>query len=349
MKLRSRLAIGYGIIVIICLLLLGALAHHEFWTEPRLRKLAGVPELPDDLWGDVVEVVAYSSIPGVLLVGWWLGRRTLAPMDRLTKAIERIHADNLHEPLPHDGTQDEADQLTAAFNAMTARLDGVIQQIREFTLHASHELKTPLTIMRGELETALQRPDTPQRETFESLLDEVERLARIVDGLTLLTKADAGQVQLEWEPVPLAELLQECFEDAQILAEPVSVNITLLESADLYTVGDRHRLRQLLLNLTDNAIKYNQPGGTITMALRPAGDEAEIQITNTGPGIPAELQPRVFDRFVRGADARSRGIEGCGLGLAIGQWIATAHCGTLQLTSTPGQLTTATLRLPAVK
>jgi signal transduction histidine kinase len=347
--LRQRFAWGYGTIVVTCLILLVALAHHEFVTEPQVRRQLGIRELPDTRWGDFVEVFCYSMIPAVLGAGWWLMRRTLRPIDELTGAVARLHVETLSEPLPRTGSGDEVDQLAAAFNAMRERLQKSFEQIQEFTLHASHELKTPLTVMRGELETAIQHEEsfsTVQRECLHSMIDEVERLTKIVDALTLLTKADAGELRLEQKPVPLAELVRESYEDALILAEAEGLKVSLGECADLTVTGDRHRLRQLLLNLADNAVKYNQPNGSVTIALRQRDGAAEIEIANTSTGIPPELQSRIFDRFVRGDEARAKAIDGSGLGLAIARWIAHAHRGTIKLSSELGRTTTAVVRLP---
>jgi len=349
MTLYQRLALHYGAVVLVALLLLGGLTYHEFATEKRLRAMLPAEQQHEAEWGEAAEVLVYAMIPVILVAGWWLTRRSLRPLSTLAKSVERIHADNLRETLPRSGNGDQVDRLTEAFNAMTGRLDESIQQIREFTLHASHELKTPLTVMRGELETALRQAEsyTPQQqECMHSLLDEAQRLTGIVDALTLLTKADAGQVSLAREPVRLAELMRESFEDAQILAESNDVHVTLAECADAVVVGDRHRLRQLLLNLVDNAVKYNRPGGSVAMSLRNRDGSAEIEIVNTGDGIPAALQPRVFDRFVRGDDARHKAVDGCGLGLTIAQWIAHAHAGSIQLSSERGKATSTIVRLP---
>jgi len=184
------------------------------------------------------------------------------------------------------------------------------------------------------------------RERLLSQLDEVQRLSKIVDGLTLLTKADAGQIQLAHEPVRLDDVVRDAFADAQILAEPRSLKVELLACEELTVKGDRHRLRQLLLNLADNAIKYNQPGGRVTMSLRRAEDSAELAIANTGPGIPPEILPRVFDRFFRGDAAHGNGVDGCGLGLSIAQWIASAHSGSIRIASELANYTIVTVRLP---
>ena len=351
MTLRKRLALRYGLIVGACLLLLGGLVEHEFITEPRERKALGIPELPETLWIEYAEVFFYGMIPLVLTGGWWLMRRTLAPIGKLAEAVEQIHAGNLRQPLPRSEEGDEVDRLAEVFDSMSVRLDESIQQMRHFTLHASHELKTPLTIMRIQLEAMLQEDKTlspEQLEWLECELGEVQRLTKIVDALTLLSKADTGLVNLDRKLVRLEELLLESFEDAQILGEPSGVQIILDEHEDSEVLGDRDRLRQLLLNLTDNAIKYNRPGGQVTMALRERDGMAEIEITNTGEGIPPALQSRVFERFMRGDEARSRAIEGCGLGLPICRWIVQAHDGTIQLSSEPGR-TTVTVRLPLAK
>ncbi|MBU6400646.1 MAG: HAMP domain-containing histidine kinase, partial [Verrucomicrobia bacterium] len=273
---------------------------------------------------------------------------SLAPVTALTTAAERLNERTLGESLPRSGSGDEFDRLTEVFNAMSARLADAFTRVREFTLHASHELKTPLTVMHGELETALREEalSPTQRERLLSQLDEVQRLSKIVDGLTLLAKAEAGQVKLKREPLGLDDLVRDAHADALLLAEPRGVTVDLRECEAMTVFGDRHRLRQLLLNLTDNAVKYNQAGGSVAMALRRSGSAAGLVIANTGPGIPPELLPRVFDRFFRGDPAHSGSVEGCGLGLSIAQWIVSAHNGSIQIESIPASLTTVTVCLP---
>jgi signal transduction histidine kinase len=177
-------------------------------------------------------------------------------------------------------------------------------------------------------------------------LDELHRLARIVDGLTLLAKADAGLISLKREPVNLTTLVHDGFEDLEILAESKGIRVTLNNCDDASVVGDADRLRQLLLNLADNAVKYNKPGGSICMDLKRNGSTAEFAITNTGPGIAPEAMPRVFDRFYRGDPAHNHDVDGCGLGLSIAQWIVTAHHGKIHVDSEPNRLTTVKVSLP---
>ena len=230
---------------------------------------------------------------------------------------------------------------------MTARLADSFQRIREFTMHASHELKTPLTVLHGEIETELNQGELSpvHREKILGQLDEIQRLTRIVDGLTLLTKADAGQVELNFAPLALDEIMNDVFADAQILARPANLSVSLAVCEKITINGDRHRLRQLLLNLTDNAVKYNQSGGTVEFSLRRDGVVAELKIANTGRGIPPEILPRVFERFYRGDVAHSSAPDGCGLGLSIAEWIVRAHHGDIRIAST-GDRTTVTIRLP---
>jgi signal transduction histidine kinase len=359
MTIRTRLSLWYAAIMFIALLAMGALSYYEFVFEPRREaaarleaKVAEAEEEGD--FADVLRIVLWCGVPaGVLALGggWWLMRKSLAPVTALTHAAAQINERNLKERLPCSGNGDELDRLTEVFNAMTARLDDSFQRIREFTLHASHELKTPLTVLCGETETALRdAPLTPgERERCVSQLDELRRLGRIVDGLTLLTRADAGLLRLAFEPVRLDELVRDNFADAEILAAASGVEVKLAACEPALVLGDRHRLRQLLLNLADNAVKYNQSQGRVTMALLHDANTAEFVITNTGPGIPPEILPRVFDRFFRGDPAHESTVEGCGLGLSIAQWIVRAHNGTITITSAPSQQTTVTMRLPLAR
>ena len=270
-------------------------------------------------------------------------------MTALTNAVEKIKEYDLDQKIPRTGNGDEIDRLAEVFNAMTTRLNDSFNRIREFTLHASHELKTPLTVLRGEVETALRDESlsSSERERAVSQLDELKRLTRIVDGLTLLAKADAGQVALQMEPLQFDELVHDSFADAEILAEPQHIRVELASCEKISLRGDRHRLRQLLLNLADNAVKYNQPQGSVTMALKRSNGSAEFTIVNTGGGIAPEAMPRVFDRFFRGDPAHNSSIEGCGLGLSIARWIVTAHGGAIRIASEPARQTTVTVTLPA--
>jgi signal transduction histidine kinase len=220
--------------------------------------------------------------------------------------------------------------------------------MRDFTLQASHELKTPLTVMRAHLESLHRERDhlpPEQNAWIERQLDEIARLAQIVDSLSLLTKADAGLVNLDRKIVDFSSLVMEAFENAAMLAEPRAISVVLGPATPARVVGDRHRLRQLLLILVDNAVKYNRPSGSIRLSTSVAEGWVELLITNDGDGLNAESRHRVFERFFRGDNAAGK-VPGCGLGLTIARWIAFAHEGSLRLRPEPPSSTTVCLRLP---
>ena len=349
MTIRARLTWWYAGVLVVSLGLMTAVVKYE-WDEQQRLHAAGRASEP--AWEEVGEIVLYYGVPTALLLlagGWWLLRKALAPVAALTSAAERIDLDHLEERLPRSGNRDELDRLTGVFNTMMERLEGSFLRVREFTLHASHELKTPLTVMHAELESTLRDGtwSVHQREILCNQLEEIQRLTKIVDGLTTLAKADAGQLTLNSEPVHLHQLVRDSFADAQILAEPSRIKVDLAVCDEITIWGDRHRLRQLLLNLTDNAVKYNQPDGRVTFGLRRNNGRAELSVINTGEGIAAEKLPRVFDRFFRGDPAHSNVVEGSGLGLSIAQWIARAHGGEISITSRPHSLTTVTVQLPS--
>ena len=352
MTIRARLTFWYAGILFASVLVITGATYYKFRHEEALINASNGRVVENDAWEDALSITLTCAVPAALVGlagGWLLMRKAMAPVAALTEGAARIHESNLHGQLPRTGNRDELDRLTEVFNAMTARLNHSFNRIREFTLHASHELKTPLTVMHGELETALREEGAQHRERLLSQLDEVQRLTKIVDGLSLLTKADAGLINLKREPLRLDELARDSYADAQILAQPCQVKVELRRCEEISLPGDRHRLRQLLLNLTDNAIKYNQPGGSVAIDLHRAANFAELSISNTGAGIPEEMQTRVFDRFFRGDESHNSAVEGCGLGLSIAQWIVTAHGGSIELKSRPDQLTTFTVRLPLVE
>ncbi len=368
MTIRMRLTLWYAGVLFISILSLGSISYYELIIERRavyhVRESKLSPTEPGrtarandqarqekEIVKEIREILLWYSLPAAflgLLGGALLTRKFLSPISALTQAAERITEHNLSERLAVLGNGDELDRLTHVFNAMTARLADSFLRIREFTLHASHELKTPLTVLHGELETALENPsyNPEQREALLDHLDEVQRLTRIVDGLTLLMKADSGLITLSREQVKLDELVQDAFADAQVLARPSVLHVELLACEELTVLGDRHRLRQLLLNLTDNAIKYNIAGGRVSLSLRRDAASAEILVANTGPGIPEADRHRVFERFYRGEIGRRDEVEGSGLGLSIAKWIVVAHGGTIRLLSGLDQTTTMAVRLP---
>lgn len=353
MSIRARLTLWYGALLLAGLALIFGWTYYEIFIEH--------PEIARDLnrsqhtaLEEMGEIFLYGGLPAAVLAlggGWFLMRRVLKPITQLTRAVERVQAENLHhQPIAPSGNGDELDRLTEVFNQMTRRLDQSFQQIREFTLHASHELKTPLTILRHELDAVLQDEfaSAAERERGAAMLEEIERLTQIVDGLHFLTRSDADQLTWEKEPVALDELLRDATDDAQALAEEQHIRVQLDSCPATSVMGDRRRLRQLLLILTDNAIKYNITNGAVNIALQQQGNRALLTVTNTGPGIPPELVGRVFERFFRADPSHNRAVDGCGLGLTIAQSIVRAHGGEILVESQPGRLTTVRVTLPAL-
>jgi heavy metal sensor kinase len=344
--------LGHTAMLLLGLLMISGWTYYEMLVENRVSDFeAGLKAKGNTLLEEAGEILLYSVAPALALTmvgSWWLLNRALAPVRVLTEAAERVQIENLSERLPQIGTRDELDRLTTVFNAMLGRLDDSFARVREFTLRASHELKTPLTVMRGQIESALREQTAAfgLREMLLGQLDEIERLTKIVDSLTQLAKADAGQGALQLSTVRLDELLRDCCADAQVLAEPRGITVDLTAAEPCVFEGDRHRLRQLLLIIVDNAVKYNEPGGRVTLSLNPQPDSVEISCANTGKGIPADRLARVFDRFYRGEVATSDQEEGCGLGLAIAEWIVRAHGGRIDIQSVPHQVTRVRIQLP---
>lgn len=350
MKLRTRLFLLYGGALIAALLVLivhGVYEVYEHGSE------SGPAHGGDAETGEIIIVELAVGVP-LMALGLWitylLSRGSMDKLERLTKAAAGLHAGNLEITLePARPVKDELDRLIEVFRDMAGRLRDSFAQTRDFTLNASHELKTPLAIMRGEVETEMKAapPDPARQAWMESLLEEIDRLARVVDALTFLAKADAGQIPMKPETVDLRELVSDAAEDAQFLANPHHIRVeSLLPDQPMRIMGDRHRLRQLMLNLVDNAVKYNQSGGFVRISLAKSREEVCLEIVNPGNGIPEAMAGRVFERFFRVDSSHSQTVEGSGLGLNIAQWIVQCHGGDLTLRTGPDGLTRATVRLP---
>ena len=307
-----------------------------------------------------------ALVPVALLLagsgGWMLARRALRPVDQMTLAARRIEAEDLSLRIAGPRTDDELGRLARTLNEMLARLESGFAQVRRFSADASHELRTPLTVLKGEIEVALRSPrdSMEYRRVLSSTLEEVERMARLVEDLLLLSRADAGGLRWESERVELDHLVEEVAKQGDVLARGKQIRVQLKELAPLIIQGDGRRLKQLLLNLVDNAIKYTPAGGEVALALRamapvssdavdsapPAREEAEIIVQDTGIGIAPEDIPRIFERFYRADPARSREAGGAGLGLCIGKTIAEAHGGRIEVESSPGTGSTFRVVLP---
>jgi two-component system OmpR family sensor kinase len=296
------------------------------------------------------------AIPIALLLlsigGYFLARKSLAPVAAMASQARRMGARNLHDRLEVANQRDELGQLAISFNQLLERLEKSFELQRRFVADASHELRTPVAILRGETEVTLSKPDRPPaeyRETLAILRDESQRLAQIIEDLFTLTRADAGQYPLTSTDLYLDELASDVLHRARSLA--IARNITLSSAIDpeLPLHADESLLRRMLLNLLDNAIKYTPEGGTVSLHCQKHGHEYVVSVTDTGPGIPADMQHRIFERFFRADKTRSRAESdtgGAGLGLSIARWIAEAHQGRLELTRSDSSGSTFTAFLP---
>jgi heavy metal sensor kinase len=262
----------------------------------------------------------------------------------------RITSERLHERLPVGQAGDELDHLARVFNDLLARLEQSFEQLRRFTSDASHELRTPLASIRSVGEVALQKNGNREefRDTIGSMLEEVNRLTALVDSLLTISRADAGRIQLHPTVFPLMDLAREAAGLFEILAEEKALRIAIEGDDGISLKGDRMFLRQALVNIIHNAVKYSRPGGSITVRVHAAPAESvQLEVADTGPGIASEHSARIFDRFYRVDESRSREFGGAGLGLSIAQWAVRAHGGDICLLPTPGGGCTFQISMPS--
>jgi heavy metal sensor kinase len=296
----------------------------------------------------VLAVMLPVALAVSLAAGWFLAGRALAPVEGITQAARRIAEGDLGQRLAVPVAADEIGTLAATFNDMIAKLDASFQQVRRFSADASHELRTPLTVMKGETELALRRPRAPEdyRLVLESNLEEIDRLTRIVDELLFLSRADLGEVKMASLPVRLDELIRDVHKQASVLGQEHGAQVSLGTLAPATVLGDELRLRELLLNLVDNAVKYSRPGGRVEIVLAAEGGAARLSVSDQGIGIAPDAQARIFDRFYRTNEARAHAKQGTGLGLSICKWIAETHKGRIEVESRPREGSRFTVVLP---
>ena len=302
----------------------------------------------------IIRNIFLVAIPSTLLAiaagAWILSGSALKPVRKLTSAIKQVTATGLDHEVPTADTDEEFVELIEVFNEMLTRLERSFKQSSRFSGDAAHELKTPLAILRGELELAMQQAESGSelQQSLSKLMDEVSRLSTIVRKLLLLSLADAGQISVRQTKVDLGEILDVLVEDIELLAPELPVMVELENS--LQVKGDRDLLTQILQNLIDNAIKYNLPEGSekrwVSIVGRQQKSIVQVTVTNASQDIPQEECDRLFDRFYRGDLSRNRKREGFGLGLSLSREIARAHKGNLQLDTTPEGQTAFTLTLP---
>ena len=297
----------------------------------------------------------FLALPLILALagagGYWFAARNLAPLDSMAAQASRITGSNLDARLEIGDAAAELTTLAASFNELLTRIDESFEGMRRFVADASHELRTPIAVIRGEADVALanDRSAAEYREALAIILDESRRLSVLVDDLLHLARADAGSVKLRTQPFYWNDLLAECCRSMQSLAAARRIDLAYRAAPDVPDIpfdGDEELLRRMTLNLLDNAIRYTPPGGQVSAELEARADGVLLRISDTGIGISPEAAPHVFERFFRADKARSRENGGFGLGLAIVKWIAESHRGVVELASQPGAGSVFTVMLP---
>jgi len=317
-------------------LLIGAVASGHYVVEVGVSTAR-----TEETLQQVLLLLAIGLPIGVLIAvsgGFVLVRRALKPVNQIAHKAEDISQHNLSERLPVVNSGDELERLSISLNNMIARLEDAIQTSKRFVADASHELRTPLTVLRGELEGLAQDAQLTAhtRESLGSLLEEVDRLAEVVESLLALSKLDAGEAIAERVRFDLGELVTTTAEQMSLLAEDKGIRVECDAARDVFVEGDRSRMKQVVVNLLDNAIKYTPNGGNVLLRIARDGDHAVLEVADNGIGIPPEALPHMFKRFFRVDDSRSREQGGAGLGLSIVKSICAAHGAEVDVTSRPG-------------
>jgi len=289
-----------------------------------------------------------AFVPGILLisivVGWILARASLKPMRRLSQEASRITEERLHERLPVRGVGDEIDQHAEVLNKMLAGLESSFTEIKTFAARASHELRTPLTALRLQIESALHAEPAEARQTLESALGNLDRLAALVQRLLFLTRSRGEAADLKFKTVNLGELVSAVCTDAALVAEQKSVRLNHSVPARAPVKADDALLTQMVWNLVDNAIKYSPAGEAIEVTVEKRNGQAVLAVKDSGPGIAAEDMPHLFEAFYRAN--RNSDVAGFGLGLNISKWICEIHHGSIDLVNNPDRGVTVEARLP---
>jgi heavy metal sensor kinase len=283
------------------------------------------------------------------LGGFWMSRRALAPVDRITRDARLISIRNLSRRLEVPRARDELQRLTQTLNEMLDRIDKSVRRIVQFTADASHELRAPLTLIHTAAEFSLRRERKPEelREAMRKVVRESERTASLVDDLLVLARADSGTDELRVAPVDLVAVAHNVYEQVLTLAKPKQIRVSIKVAEEPLNVqGDEQALSRLFLILLDNAVKYTPEGGQICFQVHSRDSHAEAIVRDTGIGIAAPDLPHIYDRFWRADKVRSRNLGGAGLGLSIALWIVEQHRGAIEARSEMGKGSEFTVRLP---
>jgi heavy metal sensor kinase len=325
--------------------------QHQMGTRTVLLRVA-ITEEP--FWKDVRQIVSAMllGLPIALSVaalgGYGLARRVLAPLDQMAKQAERISAERLHDRLAVEDPDDELGSLARVFNQTLGRLESSFEQLRRFTADASHELRTPLTAIRSVGEVGLQNDGAAPyyREIIGSMLEEANRLTRLIDGLLTISRADSGQIKLSRTAISVLDVAREAATLLEVLAEEKNQTVHVTGNHELMVLADRTFLRQAVVNLLDNAVKYSPADVVIDTRIFQADNQAVLEVEDHGPGIPPEHQAHVFERFYRVDQARSNETGGAGLGLWIAKWAVEANGGAIELRSEGGRGCVFRISLP---
>ncbi len=295
----------------------------------------------------IMIVSIITATGGTIVVGYFMAKKTMKPVDQIRRTAVKITSSNLDERIELKGRKDELGRLAETFNAMIARLKDSFQRINQFSIDVSHELKTPLTILKGETELALRKERTNEeyKKSLQSNLEEIDRMSRIIDDLLLLSKAETKDIRLNLEKVDLRDLLADVCLNMKIFGENKGVEIIARDLDDIRIIGDELKLRRMITNIVENGIKYGHSGGYVAVSSHKQNGYACINVKDNGPGISSGDIKYIFDRFYRADRSRKR-ASGSGLGLSISKWIAQAHRGTIEVESTPAAGSLFTIKLP---
>ena len=309
----------------------------------------------DDFYGalDRFALLLFISIPTLLLCaaagGYWISTRALAPVDQIAQTALTISAQNLSSRLEVPKTRDELQRLTETLNGMLDRLESAFKKITQFTADASHELRTPVAVMRTRAELSLRKARSAEeyREVIAEVLAELERTSALIEQLMFLARADGGKETLRFNPTDVVDVLRDVCHQGTALAEAKQILFQQqLPDSPVWIKGDATSLRRLFLILIDNAVKYTPASGQVAVSLQRNGRYAIAEVRDTGIGISEVDLPNVFERFYRADKARTRETGGVGLGLSIGRWITEVHAGAIDVQSTPGHGSVFQVRLP---
>jgi heavy metal sensor kinase len=316
---------------------------------------AAVPTEPFDQALDRFRLFEKRFLPLLVilasLLGYWLSGRALAPVNRIIESAEQIGLQNLSQRLEVPKTADELQRLTVTLNAMLERIESSVKRIRQFTANASHDLRTPLSLIRTHAELALRRTrtETEYRESLARILSVSEETTQLIEGLLTLARADAGAANLQFTEMDLVPLLQKISHQFSVLAVSKDLSFSSqVANESLSLRGDSASIESMLLAILDNAFKYTPAGGSVRLRAKTVANEVVIEVEDTGVGIADEDLPRIFDRFFRADRARSREVPGSGLGLSIARWIAETHKGRIEVESRLGAGSVFRIALPLV-